>query len=112
MQSREGTHLPEIRTAGAPAHQAVTSEVLKGAPPYSHNQQARRACNSVSSGPRAVVERGGIEQQYVKSLAGWSPRYIPESLLREAATRLQDRILFGSDYRRHLRLRILLEVPT
>jgi len=31
-------------------------------------------------------------------LTGWSPRYIPDSLLREAATRLQDRFLFGSDY--------------
>jgi predicted TIM-barrel fold metal-dependent hydrolase len=31
-------------------------------------------------------------------LSGWSPKYIPESLLREAATRLQDRFLFGSDY--------------
>jgi len=29
---------------------------------------------------------------------GWSPRYIPDCLLREAATRLQDRFLFGSDY--------------
>jgi uncharacterized protein len=46
----------------------------------------------------AVVERGGIELQYVKSWAGWSPRYIPDSLLRQAATRLQDRFLFGSDY--------------
>jgi len=35
---------------------------------------------------------------FPKSLAGWSPRYIPDSLLREAATRLQDRFLFGSDY--------------
>ena len=31
-------------------------------------------------------------------LSGWSPKYIPESLLTEAATRLQDRFLFGSDY--------------
>ena len=31
-------------------------------------------------------------------MSGWSPKYIPESLLREAATRLQDRFLFGSDY--------------
>jgi predicted TIM-barrel fold metal-dependent hydrolase len=31
-------------------------------------------------------------------LSGWSPKYIPEELLREAATRLQDRFLFGSDY--------------
>jgi predicted TIM-barrel fold metal-dependent hydrolase len=31
-------------------------------------------------------------------LSGWSPKYTPESLLREAATRLQDRFLFGSDY--------------
>ena len=31
-------------------------------------------------------------------MSGWSPRYIPDSLLREAATRLQDRFLFGSDY--------------
>jgi predicted TIM-barrel fold metal-dependent hydrolase len=52
----------------------------------------------MSSGPRAVAERGAIELQYVKSFAGWSPRYVPEALLREAATRLQDRFLFGSDY--------------
>ena len=31
-------------------------------------------------------------------LSGWSPKYTPEALLREAATRLQDRFLFGSDY--------------
>ena len=31
-------------------------------------------------------------------LSVWSPKYTPESLLREAATRLQDRFLFGSDY--------------
>jgi uncharacterized protein len=31
-------------------------------------------------------------------VAGWSPKFIPETLLREAATRLQDRFLFGSDY--------------
>jgi predicted TIM-barrel fold metal-dependent hydrolase len=31
-------------------------------------------------------------------LSGWVPKRIPETLLREAATRLQDRILFGSDY--------------
>ncbi|MGZ3626394.1 MAG: amidohydrolase family protein [Ktedonobacteraceae bacterium] len=34
----------------------------------------------------------------VNSSSGWSPKYIPEALLREAATRLQDRFLFGSDY--------------
>jgi uncharacterized protein len=31
-------------------------------------------------------------------LSGWLPKRIPETLLREAATRLQDRFLFGSDY--------------
>lgn len=31
-------------------------------------------------------------------LSGWSPRYIPQAILDEARTRLQDRILFGSDY--------------
>ena len=31
-------------------------------------------------------------------LSGWSPRYIPESLVREANTKLQDKVLFGSDY--------------
>ena len=35
---------------------------------------------------------------HINSLSGWSPKYIPETLLREAATRLQDRFLFGSDY--------------
>ena len=45
-----------------------------------------------------MAERGALEYVYVKSLAGWSPRYVPESLLREAATRLQESFLFGSDY--------------
>lgn len=31
-------------------------------------------------------------------LSGWSPKYIPQSLLREAAGRLNHKFLFGSDY--------------
>jgi predicted TIM-barrel fold metal-dependent hydrolase len=31
-------------------------------------------------------------------LSGWSPRFIPEALVREANTRLQDKVMFGSDY--------------
>jgi predicted TIM-barrel fold metal-dependent hydrolase len=31
-------------------------------------------------------------------LSGWVPKRIPEALLRAAATRMQDRFLFGSDY--------------
>ena len=31
-------------------------------------------------------------------LSGWAPRYIPRDLIREANTRLQDKMLFGSDY--------------
>ncbi len=31
-------------------------------------------------------------------LSGWSPRYIPEALIRETNTRLRDKVLFGSDY--------------
>ncbi len=31
-------------------------------------------------------------------LSGWSPKYFPPSLVQHANTRLQDRILFGSDY--------------
>lgn len=31
-------------------------------------------------------------------LSGWSPRYIPPALLREAAGRLNAKFLFGSDY--------------
>jgi len=31
-------------------------------------------------------------------LSGWSPKYFPASLVQHANTRLQDRILFGSDY--------------
>jgi len=31
-------------------------------------------------------------------LSGWLPRYIPEALIREANTRLRDKVLFGSDY--------------
>ncbi|MFQ5792956.1 MAG: amidohydrolase family protein [Acidobacteriota bacterium] len=31
-------------------------------------------------------------------LSGWSPKYIPQVVLNEARRRMQDRILFGSDY--------------
>ncbi len=31
-------------------------------------------------------------------LSGWAPRFIPQSLIREANTRLRDKVLFGSDY--------------
>ena len=31
-------------------------------------------------------------------LSGWAPKYIPKMILDEARTRLQDRVLFGSDY--------------
>ncbi len=31
-------------------------------------------------------------------LSGWSPKYIPQALLREAAGRLNAKFLFGSDY--------------
>jgi predicted TIM-barrel fold metal-dependent hydrolase len=31
-------------------------------------------------------------------LSGWMPRFIPEPLIRETNTRLQDKVMFGSDY--------------
>ena len=31
-------------------------------------------------------------------LSGWSPKYFPESVVRYANSKLQDKILFGSDY--------------
>ena len=31
-------------------------------------------------------------------LSGWAPKYFPESLKRDARGRLQDKIMFGSDY--------------
>ena len=31
-------------------------------------------------------------------LSGWAPKYIPPQLIREANTRLRDKVLFGSDY--------------
>ena len=31
-------------------------------------------------------------------LSGWAPRYIPPQLIHEANTRLQDKVLFGSDF--------------
>jgi hypothetical protein len=30
--------------------------------------------------------------------SGWSPGYIPDALIREANTRLQDKVMFGSDF--------------
>ena len=31
-------------------------------------------------------------------LSGWAPKYIPEPLIREAGSRLRDKVMFGSDY--------------
>lgn len=31
-------------------------------------------------------------------LSGWSPKYFPEALVKQANSRLQDRVLFGSDF--------------
>jgi predicted TIM-barrel fold metal-dependent hydrolase len=31
-------------------------------------------------------------------LSGWSPKYFPESLVRQANSLLQDKVLFGSDF--------------
>ena len=61
-------------------------------------------------------------------LSGWAPRYIPQQLIHEANTRLQDKVLFGSDFpylppdrwlsglrptriRDEVRPKILLETP-
>jgi predicted TIM-barrel fold metal-dependent hydrolase len=40
----------------------------------------------------------GHKSNVFMDLSGWSPRYIPATILDEARKRLQDRILFGSDY--------------
>jgi uncharacterized protein len=31
-------------------------------------------------------------------LSGWAPKYFPDSLKRDARSRLQDKVMFGSDY--------------
>lgn len=43
----------------------------------------------------AVVQH---KSNVYNDLSGWSPKYIPPSLLREAAGRLNSQFLFGSDY--------------
>jgi predicted TIM-barrel fold metal-dependent hydrolase len=40
----------------------------------------------------------GHKSNVFMDLSGWSPKYIPKEIMNEARTRLQDRILFGSDY--------------
>ena len=40
----------------------------------------------------------GHKANVFMDLSGWSPKYIPKLILDEARTRLQDRIMFGSDY--------------
>jgi predicted TIM-barrel fold metal-dependent hydrolase len=40
----------------------------------------------------------GHKSNVFMDLSGWSPKYIPRSILDEARGRLQDRTLFGSDY--------------
>jgi uncharacterized protein len=40
----------------------------------------------------------GHKSNVFMDLSGWSPKYIPKMIMDEARTRLQDRILFGSDY--------------
>ncbi len=38
------------------------------------------------------------KQNVYIDLSGWSPKYFPEALVREMKTRLQDKVLFGTDY--------------
>jgi len=40
----------------------------------------------------------GHKSNVFMDLSGWSPKYIPKAIMDEARTRLQDRILFGSDF--------------
>src|SRR6185295_6409279 len=40
----------------------------------------------------------GHKSNVFMDLSGWSPKYVPKAILDEAKGRLQDRILFGSDY--------------
>jgi predicted TIM-barrel fold metal-dependent hydrolase len=40
----------------------------------------------------------GHKSNVFMDLSGWLPRYIPKSIMDEARKRLQDRMLFGSDY--------------
>jgi len=40
----------------------------------------------------------GHKSNVFMDLSGWSPKYIPRSVMDEARTRFQDRILFGSDF--------------
>ena len=40
----------------------------------------------------------GHKSNVFMDLSGWSPKYIPKAIMDEARSRLQDRILFGSDY--------------
>jgi predicted TIM-barrel fold metal-dependent hydrolase len=40
----------------------------------------------------------GHKSNVFMDLSGWSPKYIPGVIMNEARGRLQDRILFGSDY--------------
>jgi hypothetical protein len=40
----------------------------------------------------------GHKSNVFMDLSGWSPKYIPQAIMDEARRRLQDRILFGSDY--------------
>jgi predicted TIM-barrel fold metal-dependent hydrolase len=40
----------------------------------------------------------GHKSNVFMDLSGWSPKYIPKVIMDEARTRLQDRIMFGSDY--------------
>jgi predicted TIM-barrel fold metal-dependent hydrolase len=40
----------------------------------------------------------GHKSNVFMDLSGWSPKYLPKAITDEARGRLQDRILFGSDY--------------
>jgi uncharacterized protein len=40
----------------------------------------------------------GHKANVFMDLSGWSPKYIPDSVMNEAKKRLSDRVLFGSDY--------------
>lgn len=41
-----------------------------------------------------VLHKGNVSWE----LSGWAPKYFPEALRRDIKSRLQDKIMFGSDY--------------
>ena len=73
---------------------------MRAARPVRRAGPGRRTSRKAGTAPRfdpytaVALQKGNVYWE----LSGWAPRYFPDSLERDVRGRLQDKVMFGSDY--------------